>query len=71
MFVEWVYSRPRDKNGSIYSQINENKKGCNFKSHLAFVVIKNREHNEKRYFNLNLGGKYNWLMLVHFWKKLS
>ena len=61
LFVELVYSNPIDENDKIYSNIDENKEVNNFKSHLAFVAIKNGEHNGLGYltsnFNLNLGKK--------------
>ena len=61
LFVELVYSNPIDENDKIYSNIDENKEVNNFKSHLAFVAIKNGEHNGLGYltsnFDLNLGKK--------------
>ena len=61
LFVELIYSNPIKQNDMIYSQIDQNREVNNFKSYLAFVAIKNGEHNGIGYvtsnFNLNLGKK--------------
>jgi hypothetical protein len=57
LFVELVYSNNIEDNDSIYSKAS-NLKLENFKSYLAFVAIKNGEHNGIGYvtsnFDLNL-----------------
>ena len=46
LFVELVYSNDINENDSIYSK-ESNLKLENFKSYLAFVAIKNGEHQSK------------------------
>ena len=60
LFVELVYPNDIEDNDSIYSK-ESNLKLENFKSYLAFVAIKNGEHNGIGYvtsnFNFNLENK--------------
>ena len=52
LFVELVYPNDISENDSIYSK-GSNFKLDNFKSHLAFVAIKNGEHNGIGYLTSN------------------
>lgn len=52
LFVELVYPNDISENDSIYSKAS-NFKLDNFKSHLAFVAIKNGEHNGIGYLTSN------------------
>jgi len=62
LFVELIYSKDIKKNDNIFSKISKKTIG-NIKNHVAFVAIKNGEHNGIGYlssnFNLNLGKKIN------------
>ena len=62
LFVELVYPNDIDENDSIYSKDSKFKLN-KFKSYLAFVAIKNGEHNQIGYLtsniNLNLKNKIN------------
>ena len=52
LFVELVYSNDLEDNDSIYSK-ESNLKLENFKSYIAFVAIKNGEHNGIGYVTSN------------------
>ena len=52
LFVELVYPNDIEDNDSIYSKLS-NLKLENFKSYLAFVAIKNGEHNGVGYLTSN------------------
>ena len=52
LFVELVYPNDIDENDSIYSK-ESNLKLESFKSYLAFVAIKNGEHNGIGYVTSN------------------
>ena len=72
LFVELVYPNDLDDYDSIYSELT-NKKIERFKSYLAFVAIKNGEHNGTGYltsnFDLNLNKKINLYELKNLIKK--
>ena len=74
LFVELVYSNDIDQADSIYSKSSKFKLE-NYKSYLAFVAIKNGEHNGKGYltsnFDLKLENKINLTSLKSLIKKVA
>ena len=74
LFIELVYPNDLDDNDSIYSNLS-NLKLENFKSYLAFVAIKNGEHNGKGYltsnFDLKLDELVNLSEIKAFIKKVA
>ena len=74
LFVELVYSNDLEDNDSIYSK-ESNLKLENFKSYIAFVAIKNGEHNGIGYvtsnFNLELENQINLIDLKSIIKKVA
>ena len=53
LFIELIYPNDITEDASIYSKVS-NFKLESFKSYLAFVAIKNGEHNGKGYLTANL-----------------
>ena len=74
LFVELVYPYDINENDSIYSKESKFKLD-NFKSYIAFVAIKNGEHNGTGYltsnFNLKLEKKINLTVLKSIIKKVA
>ena len=74
LFVELVYPNDIEDNDSIYSKESDFKLE-NFKSYLAFVAIKNGEHNGIGYltsnFDLKLENKINLIDLKSIIKKVA
>ena len=74
LFVELVYPKDINENDSIYSK-KSNFKIDNFKSYLAFVAIKNGEHNGIGYltsnFDLKLERQINLTNLKSIIKKVA
>ena len=74
LFVEMVYPNDLKDNDSIYSK-ESNLKLENFKSYLAFVAIKNGEHNGIGYvtsnFDLNLENRIKLTSLKSIIKKVA
>ena len=74
LFVELVYPNDIDDNDSIYSK-ESNLKLEKFKSYLAFVAIKNGEHNGIGYvtsnFELNLENRIKLTSLKSIIKKVA
>jgi hypothetical protein len=74
LFIELVYPNDLDDNDSIYSNLS-NLKLERFKSYLAFVAIKNGEHNGKGYltsnFDLKLDELVNLSEIKAFIKKVA
>ena len=74
LFVELVYPNNIEDNDSIYSK-ESNLKLENFKSYLAFVAIKNGEHNGIGYvtsnFDLNLENRIKLTSLKSIIKKVA
>ena len=74
LFVELVYPYDINENDSIYSKESKFKLD-NFKSYIAFVAIKNGEHNGTGYltsnFNLKLEKKINLTDLKSIIKKVA
>lgn len=74
LFVELVYPNDIEDNDSIYSK-ESNLKLENFKSYLAFVAIKNGEHNGIGYvtsnFDLNLENRIKLTSLKSIIKKVA
>ena len=74
LFVELVYPNDIEDNDSIYSK-ESNLKLENFKSYLAFVAIKNGEHNGIGYvtsnLNLNLENRIKLTSLKSIIKKVA
>ncbi|MDA9803124.1 hypothetical protein N9B77_00185 [Flavobacteriaceae bacterium] len=74
LFVELVYPNDIEDNDSIYSK-ESNFKLENFKSYLAFVAIKNGEHNGIGYvtsnFDLNLENRIKLTSLKSIIKKVA
>ena len=74
LFVELVYPNEIDENDSIYSKVS-NFKFENFKNYIAFVAIKNGEHNGTGYvtsnFNLKLKNKIDLTDLKSIIKKVA
>ena len=74
LFVELVYPNDIDENDSIYSK-ESNLKLESFKSYLAFVAIKNGEHNGIGYltsnFNLEVDNQIKLTKLKSIIKKVA